>query len=78
MAPPKKTGKSRLPEGARGLVVFFDENLGRGILRLDTGERIRFTHRDLAQAEGFQVLFEGERVEIRQGKIHRLSPPQVP
>ncbi len=56
-------------------MVFFDENLGQGLLRLDTGERVRFNYRDLAEASGFQILFEGERVEVRQGKIHRLSDP---
>ncbi len=74
--PRPRPKKSRLPEGARGTVVFFDENLGYGLLRLDSGERVRFTHRDLAEAEGFQVMFEGERVEIRQGTIHRLTPPE--
>lgn len=72
---PRNPRSRRLPAFGRGTVVFFDENLGRGLLRLETGERVRFTYRDLAGAEGFQILFEGEQVEIRHHKIHRLPEP---
>ncbi len=47
-----------------GIVLFFDDNLGRGVIRLlDTGERLKISHRDI-EDEGFVVLFEGELVEI--------------
>jgi len=52
----------------RGKVLHFDENLGRGIIRLETGEKIRITYRQI-EGEGFKVLFEGENVIVRGEKV---------
>ena len=54
-------------------VLVFDENLGRGIIRfLDTGERIRITHRDIDE-DRFKILFEGEVVEVYKSKDGSLK-----
>ncbi|RKZ00401.1 MAG: hypothetical protein DRQ10_04255 [Candidatus Hydrothermota bacterium] len=54
-------------------VLVFDENLGRGIIRLlDTGERIRITHKDIDE-DGFKILFEGEVVEVYRSKDGSLK-----
>jgi cold shock CspA family protein len=56
----------------RGKVIFFNESLGTGILRLDySNEKIRFNYRDLDGAEGFRILFPGDivQVSIQNGKI---------
>ena len=49
----------------RGKVLFFDENLGSGILQpLSSKERIKFTYKDVIGESGFVILFEGEEVEF--------------
>ncbi len=52
-------------------VLFFDENLGKGLLLvLGDNRRIFVTHREI-EGEGFKILFEGEIVEVseRNGEI---------
>ncbi len=58
-----------------GIVLHFDDNLGRGIIRIiETGERIKVTHKDV-EMEGFVVLSEGEKVKIlRDGNRIRIVP----
>ncbi len=58
-----------------GIVLHFDDNLGRGIIRIiETGERIKVTHKDV-EMEGFVVLSEGEKVKIlRDGDRIRIVP----
>ena len=58
-----------------GIVLHFDDNLGRGIIRIiETGERIRITHKDV-DMDGFVVLSEGEKVRIlRDGNRIRVVP----
>lgn len=47
-------------------MLFFDENLGRGMIRLEeTGRRVPFTYRDVVSEEGFITFHEGERVWVR-------------
>ncbi len=48
----------------RAKVLFFDDNRGRGLLKiLETGERINVSYKNI-QMEGFKVLFEGQIVEV--------------
>jgi cold shock CspA family protein len=47
----------------RGKVLYFDENRGRGKIRLDDGREVHFTYR-VVDDEGFVILFEGEEVEV--------------
>ncbi len=49
-----------------GKVVFFNENLGTGIIRLDTSSRrIKFNYKSLDDGiEGFKILFPGDRVQV--------------
>ncbi len=58
-----------------GIVLHFDDNLGRGIIRIiETGERIKVTHKDV-EMDGFVVLSEGEKVKIlRDGDRIRIVP----
>ena len=50
----------------RAKVLFFDDNRGRGLLKiLDTGERINVSYKNI-QMEGFKVLFEGQIVEVEE------------
>ncbi len=50
----------------RAKVLFFDDNRGRGVLKiLDTGERINVSYKNI-QMEGFKVLFEGQIVEVEE------------
>jgi len=56
----------------KGKVLFFDENLGSGILKPVEGkEKIKFTYRDVVGESGFVILFEGEEVEFwyENGKV---------
>jgi len=49
-----------------GKVIQFDDNLGRGVIRLiESGQRLKITHRDIV-GDGFVVLIEGELVEVEQ------------
>jgi cold shock CspA family protein len=53
-------------------VLIFNENLGNGILQvIGSSEKIRFSYRDLIDAEGFKILFPGDLVEVRfkEGRI---------
>ena len=57
---------STRPKNSEALatVLRFDENLGRGLLRLsETGETLGFTYKQVSE-EGFIALFEGERVRV--------------
>jgi len=50
----------------RAKVLFFDDNRGRGLLKiLETGERINVSYKNI-QIEGFKVLFEGQIVEVEE------------
>ena len=50
----------------RAKVLFFDDNRGRGLLKiLETGERINVSYKNI-QMEGFKVLFEGQIVEVEE------------
>ena len=50
----------------RAKVLFFDDNRGRGLLKiLDTGERINVGYKNI-RMEGFKVLFEGQIVEVEE------------
>ncbi len=45
-------------------VLFFDDNRGRGIIKLlDSGERISIDYKSI-NMEGFKVLYEGQIVEV--------------
>jgi len=58
-----------------GKVIQFDDNLGRGVIRLiESGQRLKITHRDIV-GDGFVVLIEGELVEVERdnGRI-RIRP----
>ena len=47
-------------------VLFFDDNRGRGLLKiLETGERINVRYKNI-QMEGFKVLYEGQIVEVEE------------
>jgi len=57
--------KKREQKRRRGKVLFFDENLGSGILQpRGSKERIKFTYKDVIGESGFVILFEGEEVEF--------------
>lgn len=57
--------KKREQKRRRGKVLFFDENLGSGILQpCGSKERIKFTYKDVIGESGFVILFEGEEVEF--------------
>lgn len=60
----------------KGRVLHFDENLGRGVIRLETGERVKVTHHQIA-GEGFKVLFEGETVIIKGKRVFPLRELKV-
>ncbi len=64
-----------MAEAKRGIVLQFDDNLGRAIIRLiDTGERLKVTYRDI-EMDGFVVLFEGEYVVVEmEGEKIRVRP----
>ena len=47
----------------RGKVLYFDENRGKGKIRLEDGREVYFTYR-VVDEEGFVILFEGEEVEV--------------
>ncbi len=52
-------------------VLFFDDNRGRGTIKLlDSGERFPIGYKNISM-EGFKVLYEGQIVEvfIEDGKI---------
>jgi cold shock CspA family protein len=64
-----------MAEVKRGIVVHFDDNLGRAIIRLlDTGERLKITYRDI-DMDGFVVLFEGQYVVVKiEGEKVKVIP----
>jgi len=47
----------------RGKVLYFDENRGRGKIRLKDGRDVSFSYKEVEE-EGFVILFEGEEVEV--------------
>jgi len=57
--------KKREQKKRRGKVLFFNENLGSGILKPCGGkEKIKFTYKDVIGESGYVILFEGEEVEF--------------
>lgn len=59
----------------KGKVLHFDENLGRGTIKLETGEKIKITYRQI-EGEGFKILFEGECVIVKGGKVFPMRQRQ--
>ena len=59
--------ESREASWQKARVLFFDENLGRGLLRVEGAEeRVPFTYRDVIGEEGFITFFEGEVVWVQR------------
>lgn len=55
----------------KGKVLYFDENLGRGLIKLKTGKKIKITYRQI-DGEGYKILFEGEWVILRGNKVYPI------
>ncbi len=55
-------------------VLVFNENLGEGIaLVYSTGEKIRFSYREIEGIDGFKILFPGDVVKvIQKGKKKKI------
>ena len=50
--------------GRKAKVLFFDDNRGRGVIKLlDSGERFSIDYKSISM-EGFKVLYEGQIVEV--------------
>ncbi len=48
----------------KGKVLFFDDNRGRGVVKiLDSGERLSFDYKHI-KMEGFKILYEGQIVTV--------------
>jgi CspA family cold shock protein len=54
-----------------GIVKWYNEGQGRGIIVPDDGSReLMVVHSDIA-GEGFKVLFQGQRVRFEAGETKR-------
>ena len=51
----------------RGIVKWFNENKGTGVIRSETGEELPVHFADLV-GEGFKTLDEGETVEFEKAE----------
>ena len=69
----KKLKRNSESKSKEGIVVFFNENLGIGLIKLKDGEKLKVSYR-MIEGEGLKMLFEGEKVIVDEnGMVKRIE-----
>ncbi len=68
-----KTEKTR--RSNEGIVILFDDNRGEGVIRLNNGQRVKVSYKDIKKESMF-FLSEGEKVKVffdEDGKVIKVD-----